>query len=385
MSFIPYGKQHIDEADIQAVVNVLRSDKITQGPAVKSFEEAIQSYCDSGYAIAVSNGTAALHLAYLALDVGQGDIVWTSPNTFLATANAAVMCGASVDFVDMDPDTYNLSPIALENKLIEASQKGCLPKVVTPVHFAGQSCDMQRIYELSLQYGFKIVEDASHAIGGYYLNQAVGCCQYSDIATFSFHPVKIVTTGEGGALTTNDKHLADKIACLSTHAMIRDEASMSEPKEGDWYYEMQALGYNYRITDIQCALGVSQMQKIDEFVQKRHQVRQYYDEHLAQLTDVTVPKQSGVSYSALHLYPIQVPQDKRKQLFGYLRQNHIGVNVHYIPVHLQPYYKKQGFYKGYCPNAEAYYARAISLPIYPDLTEEQLQSIITVIEQGLPL
>ena len=385
MNFIPYGKQHINEADIQAVVNVLRSDMITQGPAVESFEKTLQCYCNVNHAIAVCNGTAALHLAYLALGVGKGDFVWTSPNTFLATANAAVMCGGSVDFVDIDPDTYNISPVALEKKLIEASYKGCLPKVVAPVHFAGQACDMKAIYELSLQYGFKIVADASHAIGGYYLNNPIGCCQYANITTFSFHPVKIVTTGEGGALTTNDQSLADKISSLSTHAMIRDEALMSKPKEGAWYYEMHALGYNYRITDIQCALGISQMENIDNFVTKRHQIKEYYDENLSQLDEVTVHEHSKDRYSALHLYPIQVPRDKRKQLFDYLRQNSIGVNVHYIPVYLQPYYKNYDFYEGYCPNAESYYERAISLPIYPDLTKEDLQYIITKIQEGLVL
>jgi len=382
MRFIPYGKQSIDEDDITAVIEVLKSDWITQGPKVALFEEALKTYCDAQHAFAVCNATAALHLAYLALGVTKGDRVWTSPNTFLATANAALMCGAQVDFVDICSKTYNMSIEALEYKLKTAKQNGKLPKVVAPVHFAGQSCDMQAIYALSQEYGFKILEDAAHAIGGKYLDKPIGSCQFSDITIFSFHPVKIITTGEGGALLTNDKILANNIALLRSHGMTRDESLMDQPSEGAWYYQMIELGYNYRITDIQSALGLSQMKQLDHFVTKRHEVRKKYDELLINLPEVITPWQDEKSYSALHLYPIQVPAAKRKKVFDHLRNNNIGVNVHYIPVYMQPYYQKLGFKKGYGPMAESYYDRVISLPMYSTLNESEIEYVIMKLRES---
>jgi UDP-4-amino-4,6-dideoxy-N-acetyl-beta-L-altrosamine transaminase len=381
--FIPYGKQNISADDIDAVVETLKSDFLTQGPTVVSFEKAISEYCSVSYSFAVANATCALHLAYLALDVGKGDIVWTSPNTFLSTANAAIMCGAKVDFVDICPKTYNLSTKSLEKKLAEAKANDKLPKVVAPVHFAGQSCDMQKIYKLSKEYGFKIVEDAAHAIGGKYKDKPIGSCEYSDITIFSFHPVKIITTAEGGMLTTNDDKLAQKIFLLRTHGMTRDPELMTKKSEGAWYYEMLDLGYNYRITDMQCALGLSQMSRLDEFVAKRHAILKKYEELLSNCKNITLPYQFEKSYSGLHLYPIVVPSNKRKEVFEYLRNNGIGVNVHYIPVYLQPYYQKMCFERGYCPNAEVYYNGAISLPMYPDLTGEQVKYICDKIKDVL--
>ena len=383
MSFIPYGRQNISEEDVLAVVDTLKSDFLTQGPVVNQFEDAITTYCSVRHTFAVANATCALHLAYLTLGVGKGDIVWTSPNTFLSTANAALMCGADVDFVDVCFKTYNMSVEALEKKLIEAKAKDKLPKVVAPVHFAGQSCDMQQIHLLSKEYGFSVVEDAAHAIGGKYMDISIGSCQYSDITIFSFHPVKIITTAEGGMLTTNCDSLAQKISLLRTHGMTRDESLMTKESEGSWYYEMAELGYNYRITDMQCALGLSQMSRLDDFVAKRHAVLRKYEELLSDCSEVVLPNQFDRSYSGLHLYPIVVPSDKRKNVFDFLRDNGIGVNVHYIPVYLQPYYQKLSFEKGYCPNAEAYYNGAISLPMYPDLTDKQIVHICNKLREAL--
>ncbi|MED7787538.1 UDP-4-amino-4,6-dideoxy-N-acetyl-beta-L-altrosamine transaminase [Francisella sp. 19X1-34] len=383
MDFIPYGRQNISADDISAVVDTLKSDFLTQGPTVRSFEKAVAKYCESKYAFAVANATCALHLAYLALDVGAGDIIWTSPNTFLSTANAAIMCGADVDFVDICSKTYNMSINSLEQKLLEAKKTNKLPKVVVPVHFAGQSCDMQKIHSLSKEYGFYIVEDAAHAIGGKYFDKPVGSCQYSDITVFSFHPVKIVTTAEGGMLMTNSSKLAERIGLLRTHGMTRDESLMTKESEGPWYYEMLDLGYNYRITDMQCALGLSQMSRLDDFVAKRHSILKKYENLLSDCEDVVLPYQFEKSYSGLHLYPVVVPSNKRRRVFENLRNNNIGVNVHYIPVYLQPYYQRKGFDKGYCSNAESYYNGAISLPMYPDLTEEQILKVVRVLKEAL--
>ena len=375
MNFIPYGRQNISEDDITAVVEALQSDFLTQGPAVESFEDVVKQYCGVRHGFAVANATCALHLAYLALDVGCGDIVWTSPNTFLSTANAALMCRADIDFVDICPETYNMSVDKLEQKLIEAKNTGKLPKVVAPVHFAGQSCDMKKIWQLSQDYGFAIVEDAAHAIGGKYLDKPVGSCEYSDITIFSFHPVKIITTAEGGMLTTNSDKLAAKISSLRTHGMTRDPGLMTKESEGPWFYQMLDLGYNYRITDLQCALGLSQFKRLDDIVSKRHEILDKYRNLLGDKADVVIPEQAEYSYSGLHLYPVQVPKEKRLEVFEYLRNNNIGVNIHYIPVYLQPYYEKLGFKKGYCPNAESYYQSAISLPMYPDLTDGQIEHV----------
>lgn len=382
---IPYGRQDISEADIQAVVDVLRSDWLTQGPAVPRFEQAVENYCGAGHAVAMNSATSALHVACLALGLGPGDSLWTSPNTFVASANCALYCGARVDFVDIDPRTYNMSVAALEEKLLVAERDGKLPKIVVPVHFAGQSCEMIRIHVLAQRYGFSIIEDASHAIGGKYLGAPIGNCLYSDITIFSFHPVKIITTGEGGMALTNDHELADRMALLRSHGITRDPAQMTRESDGPWYYQQIALGYNYRMTDMQAALGVSQMSRLGEFVARRHTLAEKYDELLAGLPVVS-PWQHPDAYSALHLYPIRLKLKEIKathrEVFEALRAEDIGVNLHYIPVHTQPYYQSRGFKAGDFPEAERYYAEVISLPMYPGLGEAQQNKVVAVIEKA---
>jgi len=384
-NFIPYGRQDISQEDLEAVKEVLCSDWLTQGPAVTAFEDALKNYCDVSYAVACCNATAALHLACKALGVGPGDYVWTSPNTFTASANCARFCGAEIDFVDIDPDTYNLSVIELEKKLIQAQKNNQLPKVVIPVHFAGQSCDMVAIKKLADQYGFKIIEDASHAIGGKYLGQPIGSCGYSDITVFSFHPVKIITTGEGGACLTNNGQLAETMSLLRAHGITRDPAKMINSCEGAWYYEQVDLGFNYRITDMQCALGVSQMKRLENYISKRNQVAEQYQELLKDLP-LKLPLVKSECVNAFHLYVIQVLPESgknRKEIFDHLRANKIGVNVHYIPVHRQPYYENLGFKKGDFPVAEKYYEHAISLPMFPNLTHQDLARVAGLLEEIL--
>lgn len=386
MIVIPYGRQNIEQQDIDAVVEVLRSDFLTQGPQVPLFEKTVADYCGAEFGVAVNSATSALHIACLALGLGRGDYLWTSPNTFVASANCALYCGADVDFVDIDPRTYCMSVELLEQKLIQASADKKLPKIVMPVHFAGQSCDMKRIYELGQQYGFSIIEDASHAIGGRYMDRPIGNCAFSDITVFSFHPVKIITTAEGGLATTNDTQLAAKMALFRSHGVTRNAELMNKVPDGDWYYEQVDLGYNYRITDLQAALGVSQIRRLDEFVAKRHALQEKYDELLTPLPLVS-PYQTHKSYSALHLYPVQLELEKltktHKQIFQELRENGLGVNVHYIPVHTQPYYEKMGFRRGDYPNAERYYDRSISLPMYSALTDEQQLQVVEVLQKVL--
>lgn len=376
---IPYGRQDIDDSDIAAVVAVLKGDWLTQGPAVGDFEKALAGRVGARHAIAVSNGTAALHLACLALDLGPGDRLWTVPNTFVATANAARYCGADVDFVDIDPRTYLMSPEALAEKLRTAERDGILPKVVAPVHFAGQSCDMETIGKLGQRYGFRILEDAAHAIGGDYREGKIGDCRYSDVAAFSFHPVKVITTGEGGALTTNDVKLASRLADLRTHGVTRNADRLEAVDEGPWYYEQQALGFNYRLTDIQAALGLSQLKRLDAFIARRRELAARYDELLADLPLVT-PKQDPNGRSAFHLYPIWLRLDRlnqsRRQIFEALRAAGVGVQVHYIPVHLQLYYRRLGFKKGDYPNAERYYEGAITLPLFAAMTDAQQETVV---------
>lgn len=383
---IPYGRQSISEQDIEAVVDVLRSDFLTQGPAVPAFEEAVAKYCGARYAFAMNSATSALHLACLALGVGDGDHVWTSPITFVASANCALYCGAKVDFVDIDAKTYNLDVDALAAKLAEAEKTGNLPKVVIPVHLAGQSCDMQIIQALSRRYGFHVIEDASHAIGGKYQNVPVGNCRYSDIAIFSFHPVKIITTGEGGMALTNNGDLANRLQLLRSHGITRDSGQMTHAPDGPWYYQQIALGYNYRMTDIQAALGLSQMARLDEFVARRHAIADRYDQLLASLP-VRTPWQHPDAYSGLHLYIIRLKPEaigkSHQQVFEELRAEGIGVNLHYIPVYLQPYYEGLGFRAGHCPEAERYYAEAISLPMFPDLSPEQQLHVVRTLEAAL--
>jgi UDP-4-amino-4,6-dideoxy-N-acetyl-beta-L-altrosamine transaminase len=376
---IPYGRQDINQADINAVVEVLRSDFLTQGPAVPAFEKAVVEYCGAGYAIAVNSATSALHIACLSLGVGPGDSVWTSPITFVASANCARYCGAEVDFVDIDPRTHNMSVACLTEKLVQAEANGKLPKVVIPVHLCGQPCEMGAIHALSQQYGFRIIEDASHAIGGRYKGEPIGNCRYSDITVFSFHPVKIITTGEGGMALTNDSELANRMRRLRSHGITRDAAEMTHASDGPWYYQQIELGFNYRLTDLQAALGLSQMQRLDGFVAKRHALAAHYDELLKNFP-VTTPWQHADSYSGLHLYIIRLHTDaieaSHQEVFERLRVAGIGVNLHYIPVYRHPYYARQGFKPSDFPEAERYYAEAISLPMYPGLTKEQQLEVV---------
>ncbi|WP_278382597.1 UDP-4-amino-4,6-dideoxy-N-acetyl-beta-L-altrosamine transaminase [Pseudoalteromonas distincta] len=383
---IPYGKQDITQADIDAVVNVLKSDFLTQGPQVPAFERALMDSTGTNHALAVNSATSALHIACLALELGAGDRLWTTPVTFVASANCGLYCGASVDFVDIDPATYNLCPVALKEKLIRAKKEGVLPKVLVAVHLCGQPCDMKAIHALSIEYGFKVIEDASHAIGGRYLEQPIGSCEYSDITVFSFHPVKIVTTAEGGAALTNSKALADKMALYRSHGITRDEALMENASHGGWYYEQVDLGFNYRMTELQAALGVSQMSRLSEFVTARHELAVRYYEKLASLP-IILPYQLPNTYSGLHLYVIRLNLNEisktHKEVFDELRENGIGVNLHYIPVHLQPYYQKMGFKQGDFPNAESYYSNAISLPMFHGMTHEQQDEVISKLTQIL--
>lgn len=382
MSYIPYGRQDINEADIQAVIDVLTSDFLTQGPAVPVFEKTISDYCGVQYAVAVNSATSALHIACLALGVGNGDLVWTTPVTFVASANCVLYCGANIDFVDIDPSTYNMNTEDLEEKLFIARQANNLPKVVIPVHLSGQPCDIQRIHELSLQYGFKIIEDASHAIGGKYQGEPVGNCRYSDITVFSFHPVKIITTAEGGMALTNNQELADKMMLLRSHGITRDPDLMTHESDGAWYYQQIDLGFNYRMTDMQAALGVNQMQRLDQFVKRRHELAENYDSSLAGLP-LTLPWQHSDSYSGFHLYVIRLQLDKvqktQREIFSALRHKNIGVNLHYIPVHLQPYYQNMGFAEGDFPEAENYYKEAISIPLYPNMSGEQQEFVTSTL------
>ena len=383
---IPHGRQDISDADIQAIVDVLHSDYLTQGPAVPAFEKRVADYCGVQHGVAVNSATSALHIACLALGVGTNDMVWTTPITFVASANCALYCDAQIDFVDIDPRTYNMSVERLAEKLAYAEKIGNLPKVVIPVHLCGQPCDMAGISALGKRYGFKIIEDASHAIGGKYHDEPIGNCRYSDITVFSFHPVKIITTGEGGMSMTNDTHLAKRMQILRSHGITREPDEMTHAPDGLWYYQQIALGFNYRMTDMQAALGLSQMQRLDEFVAKRHDIAKQYDELLAGLP-ISVPWQHSDGYSGLHLYVIRLKLDEigntHRQVFEALRLVGIGVNLHYIPVYRQPYYEELGFKPGYCPEAEQYYAEAISLPIFPGLTEAQQVRVVDVLKKCL--
>lgn len=373
---IPYGRQDIRQEDIDAVVEVLRSDFLTQGPVVPRFEQAIASYVGAAHAVAVNSATSALHLACLALDVGPDDRVWTSPITFVASANCALYCGAKIDFVDIDPATFNMCPKALDKKLQAAAQAGTLPKVIIPVHMCGQSCDMAAIGKLAEQYGVRVIEDAAHAIGGRYQDRPVGSCAYSDITVFSFHPVKIVTSGEGGLALTNDSALAAKMARLRSHGITRDPELMTHAPPGGWYYQQIELGFNYRMTDIHAALGLSQLNRLDAYVAQRHEIAAVYDDAFKDLPMQT-PFRREDTLSAFHLYIVGLHDPARhSEVFEALRENDIGVNLHYIPVHLQPYYQGLGFKAGDFPSAEDYYDRAITLPLFPTMTKPQLNQVI---------
>ena len=381
---LPYGRQDINRDDIDAVCRVLESDFITQGPVVGQFEQAVAEYCSAAYAVAVNSATSALHIACLALGVSEADSVWTTPNTFVASANCARYCGATVDFVDIDPHTYNMCPKALASKLTDAKRSGQrLPSVVIVVHFAGQSCDMQDFSELAKRYKFKIIEDASHAIGASYKQQRVGSCKYSDITVFSFHPVKIITSAEGGMALTNCTSLDKKMRLYRSHGVFRPETGNSRATDAPWAYEQVHLGYNYRMTDVHAALGLSQIQRLDEFVERRRQIALRYDEQLLDLP-FTLPVHEHYGQSALHLYPILVSESidmeaVRLSLFKFLHLNGLGVNVHYIPVHTQPYYHQLGFRTGDFPVAERYYSRTLSLPIFGSMTEAQQYRVVRLL------
>lgn len=383
---IPYGKQEITQQDIDAVVDVLKSDFLTQGPQVPAFEKALINFTGAKHALAVNSATSALHIACLALGLGSGDILWTTPVTFVASANCGLYCGAEVDFVDIDSATYNLCPVKLEEKLVAAKVQGKLPKVLVAVHLCGQPCDMSAISKLAKEYNFKVIEDASHAIGGSYLETPIGSCKYSDITVFSFHPVKIVTTAEGGAALTNDASLSEKMNLFRSHGVTRDPNLMVSESHGGWYYQQVELGYNYRMTELQAALGVSQMTRLSEFVAARHVLAKRYNEELSQLP-ITLPYQLPETYSGLHLYVIRLQLDKitktHKQVFDALRENGIGVNLHYIPVHIQPYYQELGFKVGDFPVAENYYQEAISLPMFHLMNQQQQDEVVAVLSKVL--
>lgn len=385
---IPYGRQEITQADIDAVVSVLKSDFLTQGPQVPCFEQAIAKHVGAKHALAVNSATSALHLACLALGLGEEDWLWTSPITFVASANCGLYCGAQVDFVDIDPRTYNLCPKALSAKLENAEKEGRLPKVIVAVHLCGQPCDMQAINILSQRYGFRLIEDASHAIGGKYQDEFIGNCRYSDITVFSFHPVKIITTAEGGMAVTNSDILAGKIALLRNHGITRDAAQMTHEADGPWYYQQVNLGFNYRMTELQAALGITQLERLDGYVRRRHRIAERYDEALSGLPVVT-PWQHPECYSGRHLYVIRLKLDEisttHRQVFESLREQDVGVNLHYIPVHTQPYYRELGFQHGDFPESECYYAEAISIPLFPAMTEPEQDYVIDVLSSSLKL
>lgn len=383
---IPYGRQDITQADVDAVIAVLKSDFLTQGPMVPRFEQSVAEHVGARHALAVNSATSALHIACLALGLGPGDWLWTTPVTFVASANCGLYCGAQVDFVDIDPRTYNMSVEALAAKLALAEGEGTLPKVVVAVYLCGQPCDMQAIAELAQRYGFKVIEDASHAIGGKYQGEFIGNCRYSDITVFSFHPVKIITTAEGGMALTNDAELAEKMALLRSHGITRDPAKMTHEADGPWYYQQIDLGFNYRMTELQAALGVSQMERLDQYVARRHQLARRYDQLLADLPVIT-PWQHPDSYSGLHLYVIRLKLEalniSHREVFESLRGQGIGVNLHYIPVHSQPYYQRLGFRVGDFPEAERYYAQAISLPMFQTMSEQQQDVVVAALNKIL--
>jgi UDP-4-amino-4,6-dideoxy-N-acetyl-beta-L-altrosamine transaminase len=381
---IPYGRQDIIQSDIDAVVDVLQSDFLTQGETVPLFEKEVCIYTGAKYGVAVNSATSALHLACLALSLGKGDWLWTSPITFVASANCGLYCGAKVDFVDIDPKTYNLSTEALEEKLIQAEIKGKLPKILIPVHMCGQSCDMKKIHELSQKYGFKIIEDASHAIGGKYMKKTIGNCRFSDITVFSFHPVKIITTGEGGIALTNCASLASRMELLRSHGITRDPNEMTHAPDGPWYYQQIEMGYNYRMNDIQAALGISQLERLDYYVSSRHILADRYNILLADLP-LETPYQHSNSYSSYHLYVICLKENNsvayHRTFFESLRKKGIGVNVHYIPLYTQPCYQKFEFDKNEFPNSEKYYESAITLPLYPTMDDKTQNEVIKAIKQ----
>lgn len=379
---MPYARQSISKNDIDEVVKILKSDWLTQGPTIEKFETGVARFSRSKYAVAVCNATSALHIACRVCDLGPGDIAWTSSNSFVASANCARYCGASVDFVDIDPQTYNISPTALENKLENAKK---LPKIVIPVHFGGQSCEMEKIFSLSRKFKFKIIEDASHAIGGRYQEKPVGNCEFSDMTVFSFHPVKIITTGEGGMIVTNDPSLAKRLRLFRSHGITKNPEDFVGQPAGKWYYEQQELGFNYRITDFQAALGLSQLGRINGFIKKRHSIAKRYNIGLRDLP-LVLPRQHTDSFSSYHLYVVRVDSTRTKKsrnsIFDFLKKHKINPNVHYIPIHTQPDFQKLGFNWGDFPETERYYQEAISLPMFYGLTKKDQEYVISKIKEN---
>jgi UDP-4-amino-4,6-dideoxy-N-acetyl-beta-L-altrosamine transaminase len=386
MESIPYGRQNITPADIEAVVDVLRSDFLTQGPVVPAFERAVADRVDARHAVALNSATSALHAVCLAMGLKAGDMLWTSPISFVASANCALYCGARVDFVDIDRETFNLCPEALARKLEQAEGKDSLPKIVVVVHMTGQPCDLSAIHALSRRYGFRIIEDASHAIGARYRGRPIGNCEFSDAVVFSFHPVKIITTGEGGMVLTNDPEIAYKVALFRSHGITRDAQRLIHQPDGPWYYEQLELGYNYRMTDIQAALGLSQLQQLEESVEARHRLARRYDELVAELP-LLVPAQRAESRSSFHLYVVRLRLDRidrsRRQVFEAMRADGIGVNVHYIPIYSQPYHMRAGVRAADFPQAEAYYREAISIPMFPTLSSAQQDCVVKSLRNAL--
>jgi UDP-4-amino-4,6-dideoxy-N-acetyl-beta-L-altrosamine transaminase len=382
---IPYGRQDVTEADVEAAVAVLRSEFLTQGPAVPRFERAVAECVGAKHAVAVNSATSALHIACIALGLGPGDHLWTSPNTFVASAHCALYCGANVDFVDIDPLTWNLSVACLEEKLADAEKAGRLPKIVVPVHFAGQPTDQEKIWKLAQRYGFKVLEDASHSIGAARDGVPVGGCRWSDVTVFSFHPVKIITTGEGGMALTNDAAAAARMEMLRTHGITRAPDGFRRSPEGAWYYEQQQLGFNYRMTDIQAAIGLSQLRRLAQYVDRRNFLASQYDAALQGLA--TLPSISPRSRSSFHLYVIRLPirfaGEPHRQIFDELRRRGVGVNLHYMPVHLQPFYRDRGFLDGQFPQAELHGRTSITLPLYPRMSDEDLATVVTAVRQTL--
>mgnify|MGYP003567731362 FL=1 len=381
-TFIPYGRQNITDEDIEAVVEVLRSDYLTQGLQVPAFERELAHITGAAYAVALNSATSALHVACMALDLGTGDWLWTVPTTFVASANCALYCGAQVDFVDIDPTTYTMCPVALEAKLKQADAAGKLPKILVPVHLCGQSCDMEAISRIARRFGVKIIEDASHSIGAHHQGRPVGDCRYSDITVFSFHPVKIITTAEGGMATTQDAGLARKMDLARSHGITRDPDQMTHAPDGPWYYQQISLGYNYRMTELQGALGLSQLKQLQSFLARRRQLAAQYDDLLAGLP-LTRPAQHPDTNSSWHLYVVRVPAERHTAVFEALRAAGLGVNLHYIPVHTQPYYQAMGFAAGQFPHAESYYAEAISIPLYPGLSDSDQKRVVQELTNAL--
>ncbi len=379
--FIPYSCQLIEEDDIVGVVEVLRSSHLTQGPKIREFETALEEYCQVPHAIAVSSATAGLHLAMLSLGIKSGSLVWTTPITFVASANAGLYVGANVDFVDVDPLTANMSIPVLKEKLFQAKKDNRLPDVLVPVHFSGRSAGMSELKALSREYGFFIIEDAAHSLGGIYQSQMpVGCCHYSDITVLSFHAVKSVTTAEGGACLTTNPEIAKKLLKLRTHGITREPAELINKNLPAWHYEQQELGYHYRLTDIQASLGITQLKKLDSFINRRREIAIYYNQHLSQ---ALISKPPLDLLSAWHLYSIRVPEKIRDPLYKYCIEQGIGVNTHYQTVHLQPYYQSLGQVYSDLAVAENYSKQTLAIPIHPKLTEAQQQRVIKVLTDGI--